>query len=173
MISLRTSKLTSSRLEVHLAVLPTSVFLCVFMALLVCFSVELHMLLFCYVGCCLGLYPLSAQVSGCHVESSSFLWVASLVHFNTPKHFNAHCGIDVVRLWISLSSRSDVFLRFQPPVIFRRCLVVGTTSLVLHGYLHAGAQTWIDVVSLLSVLIFSLWFNFKYALYDLDISEPL
>ena len=173
MISLRTSKLTSSRLEVHLAVLPTSVFLCVFMALLVCFSVELHMLLFCYVGCCLSLYPLSAQVSGCHVESSSSLWVASLVYFNTPKHFNAHCGIDVVRLWVSPSSRSGVFLRFQPPVIFRRCLVVGTSSLVLHDYLYAGAQSGIDAVSQLPVLIISLWFNFKFVLYILDISERL
>ena len=52
-------------------------------------------------------------------------------------------------------------------------MVVGTTSLVLHGYLHAGAQTEIDVVSLLLVLFLSLWFNFEYVLYDLDISKLL
>ena len=170
---MRTSKLTSSRLEVHLAVLLTSVSLCDFMALGY-FSFKLRMLLFCYVGYCFEQYPLSAQVSECHVESSCSLWVASLVQFNTPNHFNAHCGIDVVRLWVSLSSRSGVFLWFQPPVIFRGYLVVaGTTSLVLHGYLHAGAQTEIDVASLLLVLFLSLWFNFEYVLYDLDISKPL
>ena len=145
-----------------------------FMACLVCFNNKLHMLLFFYVGCCVGQYPLSAQTSVGHVEFSSSLWVTSLMHCNTPKHFNAHCGIDVVRLWVSLSSRSGVFLWFQPPVIFRGYLVVaGTTSLVLHGYLHAGAQTEIDVASLLLVLFLSLWFNFEYVLYDLDISKPL
>ena len=170
MISLKVSKLTNSRLEVHLAVLLTSVISCDSMTCLVSFSVKLHMFLFCYVGWCLGQYPLSAQVSVYRVESSSSLWVASLVHCNTPIHFNAHCGIDVVRLWVSLSSRSGVFLWFQPPVIFRGCLVVvGITSLVLHGYLHAGAQTEIDVASLLSVyfLVYGLVLNMFYMIWIL------
>ena len=139
MISMRTSKLTSSRLEVHLAVLLTFISSCDFVACLVCFSNKLLMLLFYHVGCCVGQYPLSAQVSVCHDESSSSLRVTSLMHCNTPKHFNAHCGIDVVRVWVSLSSRSGVFLRFQHPFMFRRCLVVGTTSLIFHGYLYVGA----------------------------------
>ena len=140
MISMRTSKLICSRLEVYLAGLLTFVSSCDFMVFLVCLSFKLHMLLFCYVGYCFEQYPLSAQVTECHVESSCSLWVASLVHFNTPNHFNAHCGIDVVRLWVSLSSRSGVFLRFQLPVALKRSLAVGTTSLVLYDTLHAGAR---------------------------------
>ena len=114
---------------------------------LVCFSFSLSRCSSSYFGFCFGQLPPSAQASMCHVESSSSLRVAPLVHYNTPKSFNTLCGIDVVRLWISLSSRSGVILWFQHPVILRRCLVVRTTSQVLHGYLHAGAQTRIGVVS--------------------------
>ena len=120
-----------------------------------------NILLSSYFGFCFGHLSLSAQASTCYVESSSSLWVASLVHCNTPKNFNALCGIDVVRLWVSLSSRSGVSFQFQPPVAFRRSLVVGTTALVLYGYLHAGGQKEFDVVSLLFVLIICLY-NFKY-----------
>ena len=163
MISMRTSKLASSRLEIYLAVLLTFISTCVFTVCMVCFSFNLYRCSFCYFGFCFGQLPPSAQVSMCHVESSSSLRVAPLVHYNTPKSFNTLSGIDAVRLWVSLSSRSGVSLQFQPPVAFRRSLVVGTTALVLYGYLHAGGQKEFDIVSLLFVLIICL-FKFKYVL---------
>ena len=132
MISTRTSKLSSSRLEVHHAVLLTFVSSCFFTVCLVCFrSYYLLMLLVCYFGFCFVQLSLSAQASTCYVESSSSLWVASLVHCNTPKNFNALCGIDVVRLWVSHSSRSGVSLRFQLSVALKRSLAVGT---ILHWF---------------------------------------